>query len=1380
MEFDRRVQIWVDQLEGRTGFASGYLVAPRLVLTAAHVLDRVDPNTDSPVTVTLPDTSDQEFPTVVRWQRKDDYVDAALIEIANGRAWPIPQSLGDLLTRPPQRYGLIIGSRPHPVTSIGFPRMQKETTDGRRLDEQFTGHIAPGTGALAGRYELIGSDPIPVAATATRDRTRWSGMSGAAVLTEDGFGGDLLCGVIRRDRRADGGGTRLTATPAARLLADEDFRTLITEQTGWHPVLEAVEPASLLAPAAIDRNLRSPAALLRATTEAVAFHGRDSELASLQAWCESGTPAIQLRVLTGPGGQGKTRLARRLTEMLGWRGWATGHLAPHLTDTPTLTTSLPDFTALTTSLPLLLVVDYAETRPRLLRHLITHLHRSRHRVRVLLLARSDGQWRTQSLQTLTAVEDLLEEAEVIPLAPLIPTSRPTRVRRDAFCRAARDLARLLPLFPVLPAYDWASLAAALPAPADLHDHRYDNILTLHMAALIALLQHGPRPVDTPAGTPPERTLLKHEERFWEASAKTPAYELDLPTSTLGVVVAVAALCGAGTRDEALKVLTPLPGLPTHQTATAAEWLASLYPPDGDRFWGSLQPDRIAEYLVSYAVVNSDIPLAELVSRAAPGQQAQLIIVLARAATAHFNADRATDSTDVLNALDTALTAVSLDYHAVKTAAAALPYPSRITAPLSLRLTSALTQVQRQLAADSSAYEPALAVTLNNYGTWLAEMGRHPEALAATYEAVEICHRLAADDLATRGLALGASLLNLGAHLAVLGHHSLALASSRDAVKVYRRLAADYPDRGTILASALINLGTQLSTLGQHSEALAVVYEAVKIYRHLVTDISIAHEPVLATALNNLSNRLASAGRNSEALITSYEAMAICRRITAGNRSAHESSLAMTLAGLGSHLSTAGRHLEALAVTQDAVNIRRRLAAENPVACEPQFAIVLTNLAVRLAGAGQAGEALAVAERAVGILRRLVKSSSGVHESDLASALSNLSNHYSSVARHREALAAAEEAVSAGRRLVADNPDAYTPGLAGSLSNLGIRMAAVGRHLDALAATEEAVDIRRRLVADSPAAHTPDLATSLSNLCLSLMAVGRHPEALATANEAVTTYRQLVAEDPAAHKPGLAIALTDLGKALGETGLPWEALEVTEEAVDIRRQLVAKNPAAHEPDLALTLSNLGPWLGGLGRHSEALVATMQAIDIRRRLVAANPAAHKPSLAYSLHNSSSLLGRMKRYPEALAAIEEAVYIRRRLIAEMQAAYEPDLATSLCTLGSLQAATGRYPEALTATGEAVEIYRRLAAGIPAVYETTLAEVLSARAAMLIMHRDYSKALRATGEAVSIYKMLAVSSPSTTQGLHDVLSLQAELLDILGREWEARQVRRWLAENQ
>ncbi|MEW2397943.1 tetratricopeptide repeat protein [Streptomyces sp. NPDC046862] len=1054
MEIDRRVQIRVDRLEKgkrKRGFGSGYLVASRLVLTAGHVLDHLDPHADSPVTVTLPDAGEQEFPAVVRWQRTDDAVDAALVEIADDHGWQVPQSLGDLLTRPPQRYGLIIGTRPRQVAATGFPRMQKDATDGRRWDEQFFGDIAPGTGSLAGRYELIGTDPTFAAAEITGGGSRWSGISGAAVLADEGYGEDLLCGVVRRDRQADLGGTRLTATPAAHLLADEAFRTLITEHTGWKPVLEPVEPAHLLKDAAVDRSLPSPAALLRADAEAVDFQGRGSELADLQAWCENGPPAIQVRVLTGPGGQGKTRLARRLTDTLGWRGWVTGHLRSDLTDDLAPGAVPPDFTTLATSLDLLLVVDYAETRPRLVSSLIAHLHRSRHRVRVLLLARSDGLWRTGSAEAVPAVRELLESAPPIPLAPLIPTSQPARDRYDAFHRAAHDLARLLPLLD-LPAHDWISLAAALRPPADLHDYRYDNVLTLQMTALVGLLQHGPQPVEAAPGTPLESILLLHEKRFWKTSAKVPAYELNLPAPTLGAAVAVAALCGAGTQKEALRVITTLPGLPAHLTQSAAEWLASLYPPDGDRYWGSLQPDRIAEFHASHTLTNHNITLPTLpilLGAAAPGQQAQLITVLARAAIAHYNADRPTDSAHVLRTLGEALETAPLAYQALQTATDAFPYPSRIIGPLALQLTAAMVDANQQLAAgDPPAYGPNLALYLSNLGNLLADEGRRGAALAAAEQAVEIRRRLAVGNSAVCESALAVSLSNYGTHLADMGRRDEALSVAREAIEIYDRLAAGTPGVSeSAFAHALSNYGTHLADMGRRDEALAVAERAVQIYDRLAVGNPAVFEPYLGISLSNLGNRLAGAGRGGEAL----------------------------------------------AAAERAVQIHTQLAVDNPDAFEPDLARSLSNYGYRLAGEGHRAEALAVAQQAVKIRYRLAAGNPAAYEPDLAYSLSGFGAHLAEMGRRDEALTVAQEAVRIHDRLAAGNPAAYEPNLAHSLTVYARLLAMEGDRSRALRATGEAVELFRRHVATMPSI-LPRLHAVLGLQADLLERLGREEEA----------------------------------------------------------------------------------------------------------------------------------------------------------------------------------------------------------------------------------------------------------------------------------------------
>ncbi|WP_333736707.1 hypothetical protein [Streptomyces sp. IBSBF 2806] len=314
---------------------------------------------------------------------------------------------------------------------------------------------------------------------------------------------------------------------------------------------------------------------------------------------------------TGPGDRAKICLARRLTDLLSHDGCITGHLGPDITDHDIP----PDFTSLGTALPLLIVVDYAKTRLRLLRRLKPACTPSRHRVRLLLLARSDGEWRTDSTlrEADAPTRRPVKEAQPIELTPLIPRSRPAQDRRTAFTDAAGDLARLLPRVQIVPDHDWSALAAALQPPEDLSHPRYDNALTLQPAALVTLLQHGPEPADA----------------------------------------------------------------------------SQIREQDG-------------------------IALPALIAAATPAQQAQIITVLACAFAAHYNTGRTNRSEHLLRTLDTALDTTPLTHQAIRSATAALPHPSHITAPLALRLTSSLAQANQQLAHDNpAAFEPDLAAALSN-------------------------------------------------------------------------------------------------------------------------------------------------------------------------------------------------------------------------------------------------------------------------------------------------------------------------------------------------------------------------------------------------------------------------------------------------------------------------------------------------------------------------------------------------------------------------------------------------------------------------------------------------------------------------------------------
>ena len=176
----------------------------------------------------------------------------------------------------------------------------------------------------------------------------------------------------------------------------EGLRKRSTAQEAWRDTLEQAPTRSL-------------ARLLDPRLELVGFVGRGAELAALMAWCEEDR-ATRLRLVTGPGGVGKTRLAVELMRRMRASGWrcervADGKEAEVITALGTVNRG-----------PALLVVDYAETRVGLAQMLTTLVSEQGNGVRVLLLARSAGDWWDQLGVGQPRVWDLAQAAKSAELA----------------------------------------------------------------------------------------------------------------------------------------------------------------------------------------------------------------------------------------------------------------------------------------------------------------------------------------------------------------------------------------------------------------------------------------------------------------------------------------------------------------------------------------------------------------------------------------------------------------------------------------------------------------------------------------------------------------------------------------------------------------------------------------------------------------------------------------------------------------------------------------------------------------------------------------------------------------------------------------------------
>ncbi|MGW6932823.1 tetratricopeptide repeat protein [Lentzea sp. NPDC054927] len=1014
------------------------MIGPRLVLSSAHVVGAVGAS----ATVFRPGRTGQFTGQVVWCGIPGGPDDAALVQIDDPQWTPLP---GGVVVP-----GRSVTHRPG-IACVCWGAPDLVQRPGRPVEvSQQAGTLNAGDRMVGDRYVMNLTTHPP------EGSSPWGGLSGAAL-----FCGDLLAGVIA----VDPAGRRhaaLEAVPAYLLLRDPGFAAVVTAHVGLSGVrCEAIELRDLVdaqSRAQSQAEFGSPAGLLPARRAVVPFRGREKLLAKLHEWTEA---AGVLRLVHGPGGQGKTRLAYEFAEQLAGRGWAVVWLDP---------SRGPEELAVlaATVTPLLVVIDYAETRTGQLVALLETLTRRRHGspVKVLLLARTAGGWWDQLAATNDVVRDAMDTAQVQVLPVLDDTAS---ARAETYQAAVDAFAAALNRVPGLQDTPWATAASVLSArPPQMNDQRR-TVLAVQMGALADLLDTAhplsPSEAAGAGGGPrgPEDRVLDHERGYWQTTAQS--QDLNLALATLIDVVAATVLLGPTTPEEVSDVLTRVPGMadqPSDRHEAVRGWLIHLYPAGEQGTFEGLQPDRLAERLIGRLTL--DHSRANVVDALAPTVQpteaTRLLTVCTRAA-AH-----AVFGESVSQAVTRWCTR-----HAEALLVPAIQVATQVEAP------GPLVRAIDQEAGDTTAETDDLVKlrqALPRQSQILAETAvTLGQTLVARYRAI------VAQDPASDRSDLAMGLNNLSVRLGELGRREEGLAAINEAVEVYRRLAEQRPDAFLPdLAMGLNNLSVDLGALGRQKEGLAAINEAVEVYRRLAEQRPDAFLPDLAMGLNNLSIPLGALGRQKEGLAAINEAVEVYRRLAEQRPDAFLPDLATSLNNLSSRLGELKRREEGLAAINEAVEIRRRLAEQRPDAFLPDLAAGLNNLSIRLGELGRWEEGLAAINEAVEVYRRLAEQRPEAFLPNLAMGLNNLSIRLGELERREEGLAAINEAVEIRRRLAEQRPDAFLPDLAAGLNNLSILLGELERREEGLAAINEAVGIRRRLAEQRPAVHTDDLDQSL--------------------------------------------------------------------------------------------------------------------------------------------------------------------------------------------------------------------------------------------------------------------------------------------------------------
>jgi nucleoside phosphorylase len=1044
----------------------------------------------------------------------------------------------------------------------------------------------------------------------------------------------------------------------------------------------------------------SPSFLLNARHTVVPWYdGHRSELlADLDAWADDPDQNVAVRLLHAAGGVGKTRLAIEWTRRRRVRHDVVGFLVPRPGDR-----WLERLCGI--GFPILIVIDYAESRADLIEVLeriaaYAAVPGPRRRVRVLLLARGDGDWWTE-LQRGSMLRRLL--CDVVPLK--LPALAVTALQRETvFIEAALVFAAV------------RGKPAVLRPPFALIDERFERVLYVHMAALAAV-----EGIRFDAGTLMD-AILDHEERFWvtEAAAR---YAAAVDVALARQLVAAGTLRGglateSDAREMCARVTRRLRSRDDDMLITLLHHVYERV--DEPEYLPGLEPDLLGEGVVLRVAAppkGVGVPAGDswidcvFVRGDDEPTLTTAFTVLGRASATDASAVRPwvmtllrTDFTEravlALRAakavgLRTAFSALgdlladALEHDGTTAIAHALQQeqiPSPTVSLLRVAMwrsrmllenvtpgddtdtmaarAALLAQNGRDLAA-SGMREPALTMTqdasdlyrtlttrnpgkfqsdlatiLNDLGFRLSDLGQYDAALATTQEAVELCRALLRWRPDGSRLPLARTLRSLSNRLKEVGQPETALAAAREAADHYRALATQDPDEfWPELAATLSDLSVMWRNLGQHEQALSLIRDATDVYRVLATQNPDAFQPGLAAGLGNLGVILSALGQRDAALAATRDAADTYRALAARNPDAFQPALAKSLNNLGAMLSDLGNREAALVATRDATEIYRVLATRNPDAFQAELAMSLNNLGIRLYYLGQREAALVATREGIEHRRQLARQNPDAYRADLAMSLINLGVILSGLARAQPALAATSEAVDLYRELAKRNPDVFLLDLAKSVDNMGVMLSELGQDDSALAATRESVDLHRRLATRNPDALQPSLAMCLNNLGNRLSKVGQLEAAIGATRESVERFRALATGTPEAFQPGLARALLDLGCQLCAVSQPEAGLAATREAVEIFRRLAARIPDAFQSDFVAGLLLLGGMLCGAGQLDSAFAIVREALDLCRLLLSRNPDRLSPDLDAGLESLGAVFGHMTQHNAAVAVAREA---------------------------------------------------------------------------------------------------------------------------------------------
>lgn len=310
-----------------------------------------------------------------------------------------------------------------------------------------------------------------------------------------------------------------------------------------------------------------------------------------------------------------------------------------------------------------------------------------------------------------------------------------------------------------------------------------------------------------------------------------------------------------------------------------------------------------------------------------------------------------------------------------------------------------------------------------------------------------------------------------------------------------------------IARTLDNLSVGFFNLGKHADALEATEESLKLHRELYEERPEKYAPGLAMALNNVSN-----GR-----------------------------------------SELGRYAEALEATEKSLELYRELYEERPEKYAPDLAMALTNLSIRKSKLGKFAEALEATEESLELYRALYEERPEKHAPDVGWTLSQRASVLNEMEEFERALSEGKKARRIYRELPRARRQTFAERVAWNTVNLGVALRELDKHDEAFEEVQDGVGRFRQLADDRPAKFEPELAEALVELAKTERRMGEREEARQHGEEALRLYREELEDRPLKFWEDLADALEWSAELCEELRQDDEAAEKIREVESLRNE-----------------------------------------------------------------------------------------------------------------------------------------------------------------------------------------------------------------------------------